>query len=58
MLGINISVIVSLCGSGWEGEGMRYVRTREFSEGEWEECRERRERWRSRDAVNLTKNRH
>lgn len=27
--------------------------TREFSEGWWEEWRERRERWRVRDAVNL-----
>jgi hypothetical protein len=33
--------------------GTRYVSTREFSDGEWEEMRERIERWRSRDAVNL-----
>lgn len=53
VLGINIRVIVSLCGSREEGEGIRYVKTIEFSEGEYEECRERMERWRSSDAVNL-----
>jgi len=36
--------------SRWE---TRYVNTREFSDGEWDDMRERIERWRSRDAVNL-----
>jgi hypothetical protein len=47
VLGMKTRVMVSSRG------GTRYLSTREFSDGECEEIREKIERWRSSDAVNL-----